>query len=132
MSNRFDKISDKVDGIADKRRKIVDEKKATIRVAGRKFLGKKGKGKPSKSTPKSKVAKGMHVLFAIIASVISLIAVSINVWPFNLFNGAGEEVGVGVTLVTFLIIAIPVYILLALFMRGKIIALEKKYGKQAW
>lgn len=132
MSNRFDKIANKVEDIADKQRKIADDKKAKIKVTGRRLLGIKGKAKSRKSPPKSKVARGMHVLFAIIASVISLIAVNINVWPFNLFNGADREVGFGMKLVTFLIFAIPLYIVFSLLMQRSIKELEKKYGKQAW
>lgn len=132
MSNRFNKIADKVEEIADKKRKDINEKKAKLKVTGRSVLGIKGKVKSGKLTPKSKVARGMQMLCMIIAGVIALLAVSLNIWPLNLFNGADADMGIKMKLLSFIVVAMPVYIIAALIARPYIKSLEKKYGKQAW
>lgn len=132
MNSHFENISKKTDELVEKNRRSIDENKAKLKSQANKVLGTKSNTKTKKSTPKSKVARGMEVLVGFISIAIAAVVVSINVWPFSLLNGGDRPIGPIHQAILFILVCAFVYLVGLAIVRPIIKRLETKYGKQAW
>lgn len=132
MKSKFDKIAKKAEEFEREQQKALAERKAKIKIAGRNMLGIKGAVKTKKPQRKSKVARGIEMICVIVAGIIALAVVNLNIWPFSLINGGEKDLSAFSAVLTFLVIALPLFIIGILITRPTIKRLEKKYGKQAW